>query len=293
MTLQIQEALKIADSNHTRRAYNRALREFDKWLNGRDLTFKLARDYRAELVERGWSPQNINAHLTAIRFYAREMQDAIGLTEALAIREIPGVKVKGRKLGNWLSVEEAQKLLNAPDCSTRRGLRNRAMLALLIGAGLRRSEVIGLQVMHFERRDGRWILIGVEGKHGRTRNIPIADWVKGIVDQWTDRAEIKTGFVFRQVSRSEKKDWIKDEPLTAGALFYIVKRYGWEVERGQIAPHDLRRTFARLAFEGNAPIAQIQLVLGHSKQETTERYVNAQQDLQISPGDLLGIEVQT
>lgn len=281
----------MADSVHTRRAYDRALRAFDQWLNGQPLTFKLAREYRAELVGRGWSPQNINSHLTAIRFYAREMQDSIGLADALAIREIPGVKIKGRKLGNWLSVKEAQKMLNAPDCTTKRGLRDRAILALLIGAGLRRSEVVGLQVKHFEKRDGRWVLVGVQGKHGRTRNIPVADWVKAIVDAWTERAEIKAGFLFRQVARSEKKNWLKDEPLTPGALFYIVQRYGYEVERGRIAPHDLRRTFARLAFEGDAPIAQIQLVLGHSKQETTERYVNAQQDLQVSPGDLLGIEV--
>jgi integrase len=59
----------------------------------------------------------------------------------------------------------------------------------------------------------------------------------------------------------------------------------------RLAPHDCRRTFARLAFEGNAPLTQIQLALGHANQVTTERYINANLDLQISPSDVLGVNI--
>jgi integrase len=80
--------------------------------------------------------------------------------------------------------------------------------------------------------------------------------------------------------------------MDTSTMYYIVKKYSKDVGRFQIAPHDLRRTYARLAYEGGADIKQIQLSLGHSKQSTTEDYVNAQQELQIAPGDVLGINVE-
>lgn len=300
----INKALEAVASSHTRRMYDRALKRLAAWLDGRELSYTVAREYKAEMVQTGFSPQNINAHLAALRFYSREQAKAGQMTieQAESVCQVEGAKVKGRKLGNWLSIEEAEKLLNAPDVSTPLGLRDRAILALLIGAGLRRSEVVSLQVKHFERRtvtdeDGRaakrWMLVGITGKHSRTRNIPVADWVKALMDQWTARASITSGYLFRPVSWSEKKFWLKDEPLDAATLFYIVKRHGWQAERGQIAPHDLRRTFARLAYEGAAPLAQIQLALGHANQVTTENYVNAAQDLKMSPSDVLGLNPVT
>jgi site-specific recombinase XerD len=289
----IDQALEAAESPHTRRAYERSLKMLAEWLGNRELNYAVLREYRAHLIAHGHSAQTINSHMAGIRFYAREMAKAghITVEQSQSLQAIENVKIKGRKLGNWLSVEDATKILNQPDTSTPAGLRDRAILGLLLGAGLRRSEVVGLEMSHFEKRDGRWMLIGVKGKHGRTRNIPIPDWVKALVDQWTERAEIKSGIVVRPVSWSKKKFWIRDERMDTSSLFQIVKKYGKNIGRFQIAPHDLRRTFARLAYEGNAPIKQIQLALGHANQSTTETYVNAQQDLQIAPGDVLGIEI--
>jgi len=296
----ISKTLEAITSPHTIRMYKRALTRLAEWLDGRELSYELTRKYKAQMVESDFSPQNINAHLAALRFYVRELakDGRMTIEKAESVCRVEGAKVKGRKLGNWLSIAEAERLLNAPDVSNPLGLRDRAILALLVGAGLRRSEVVGLQVKHFERRTvvdedrnsaKRWMLIGVTGKHGRTRNIPVADWVKALVDQWTARVSITTGYLFRAVSWSKDKFWLKDDPLDPTSLFYIVKRHGWQVERGQIAPHDLRRTFARLAYEGDAPISQIQLALGHANQATTEDYVNAAQDLRSSPSDLLGL----
>jgi integrase len=211
-----------------------------------------------------------------------------------SIFAVKNLKIKGRKLGQWLTIEEAQCLINKPPL-TAIGQRDRAILALLIGAGLRRSEVASLQVKHFEQRDGgqgtmRWMLIGVQGKHGRTRNVPIADWVKGIADKWLDVGRIRSGNVFRRVLKSDPLKLDKDA-LTPQSVYLAVQRYGADIGRKQIAPHDLRRTFARLAFEGEAPLKQIQFALGHASQATTEQYVNADQDIQIAPGDVLGISV--
>jgi site-specific recombinase XerD len=69
---------------------------------------------------------------------------------------VKGAKSKGARVGNWLSVRQAQALLNAPDASTKKRLRDRAMLAILLGCGLRRSEVAALTLHHIQQRDNRW-----------------------------------------------------------------------------------------------------------------------------------------
>jgi site-specific recombinase XerD len=299
----IKKALESVESAHTVRAYRRALEAFGLWLEGREITYDAVTKYRAHLVSEKKSPQNVNQQLNAIRFYVRNLADRGDMDAGAAetISHVKGLKVKGRAMGKWLSVKEAEKLLNTPDVSTPLGLRDRAILGLLIGAGLRRSEAAGLQVKHLEQRtvtgeDGqparRWMLIGVKGKHGRTRNVPIADWVKALIDAWTQRANISSGPLFRAVYWSEEKQALRLEPgaLTPSAIFYVVERYGDQAHLS-LAPHDCRRTFARLAFEGKAPVAQIQLALGHANQITTENYINATQDLQTSPSDVLGINI--
>jgi len=297
----IDEALEAAATDHTRRSYGRALASLASWLDGRELSYAVTMAFRAHLVKRKASPQNINQHLSAVRFFLREMaqRGRIEPDAAKAIGAVENLRVRGRKLGNWLSIAQAQSLLDAPDVAASPiAIRDRAVFALLIGAGLRRSEAVSLEMRQFERRqleDGhsRWVLVGIKGKHGRTRNIPVADWIKGAVDAWADRARIASGPVLREAFWSEKNQrlTISETALTPQALLGIVKRHAERLGFGSVRPHDLRRTFARLAHEGGAPLKQLQLALGHSKQETTEAYVNATQDLQISPSDVLGVEV--
>lgn len=296
VTESIEKALESVESAHTLRAYKRALLAFAEWLGGERVTYDAVTKYRAHLVGGQHSPQNVNQQLNAIRFYVRNLAERgqMLIEQAEMVCRVKGLKVKGRKLGNWLSVAEAEKILNVPDVSTPIGLRDRAILGLLIGAGLRRSEAAGLQRQRIERRDGRWVLVGVAGKHGRTRNIPIADWIKALVDVWAQRASIESGYLFRAVYWNEKAQRLRlnPDPLTPNSLFYVVQRYGMRADMPRLAPHDCRRTFARLAFEGDAPLAQIQLALGHANQITTERYINATQDLQMSPSDMLGVNIQ-
>lgn len=293
----IHAALTAVESEHTRRSYLHSLTCLEKWLQGRALDYATLLDYRAALVQLKKSPQTINQNLGGIRFYLREMakRGHLPAEAAEAICAVDNLKVKGRKLGNWLQGKEAESFLAAPDLSTPIGLRDRAILGLMIGAGLRRSEVCGLEVKHFEKRDGRWVLVGITGKHGRTRNIPIADWIKALCDAWTDRAEIKSGPIVRRAFWSEAKQklTVEAEALSTTALFHIVKRLGKGLNLTNVAPHDLRRTFARLAFEGSGgELKQIQLALGHANQSTTEAYVNAQINLQMSASDMLNINVE-
>src|SRR5215469_4150583 len=91
-------------------------------------------------------------------------------------------------MGNWLSQKQAQALLNTPDITTLKGLRDRAIIAALLGCGLRRSEVAALTMEHIQQRDGRWVILDLVSKHKRVRTVPMPTWVKVAIDAWTARA---------------------------------------------------------------------------------------------------------
>jgi site-specific recombinase XerD len=114
--------------------------------------------YRADLEARGLAPASINQRLSAIRKLAKEATYA-GLFDPAAaqgIREVRGAKVQGSRTGNWLTGTQAEHLINAPDTSTTKGRRDRAILAVMVGCGLRREEIARLQLRDVQQREGRW-----------------------------------------------------------------------------------------------------------------------------------------
>ena len=152
-------------------------------------------------------------------------------------------KSTGIRVGNWLSQRQAQALLSAPDISTVRGLRDRAILAVLLGCGLRRSEVAALTFAHVQQRDGRWCIVDLVGKHGRVRTAPMPTWVKVAIDAWTSAAGVADGHVFRPVNRADR---VTGERLGEKVVWQMLRQYAAEVGVPGIAPHDLRRTCAKL-----------------------------------------------
>jgi integrase len=115
--------------------------------------------YRVSLERRGYAPATINLRLAAVRRVAEEAVD-IGLLspEAAGIRRVKGVRRIGVRVGNWLSAEDSRRLLATCDAGTLRDLRNRAMLALLIGCGLRRGELLALRCDAVQRREEHWLV---------------------------------------------------------------------------------------------------------------------------------------
>jgi len=175
--------LDSVSSPITRRVYNLALDEFFEWFaRERRSGFNKATvsTWRVALEARGLGSISINVRITAVRKLAVEAADNGLLAPELAagITRIKGVRSKGVRVGNWLSMRQAQALLNAPDAKTTKGLRDRAILAVLLGCGLRRSEVAALTLRHIQQRDSRWCIVDLVGKHGRVRTIPMPTWVK-------------------------------------------------------------------------------------------------------------------
>jgi integrase len=145
--------------------------------------------WRVALEACGLGAVSNYVRITAVRKLAVEAADNGLLAPELAnaITRVKGVASKGVRLGNWLSVKQAEALLNAPNTTTNKGRRDRAVLAVLLGCGPRRSEVAALTFKHIQQRDGRWCIVDLVGKHGRVRTIPMPTWVKVAIDAWTDR----------------------------------------------------------------------------------------------------------
>jgi site-specific recombinase XerD len=272
-------------SPHSQRAYERALTDFCTWYDSQGrpgLKKAIVNQYKAQLVSVGLAPSTINQRLSAIRKLATEAADNGYFDPNLAagIGRVQGVSNGGR---------QAQALLNAPDPSTLKGLRDRAILAVLLGGALRRAECARLNMEHFQQREGRWVILDLVGKRNKRRTVPIPSWVKVAVDAWTEAAGIETGRVFRPVAKGGRR--ITGETLTPQAIRNLVKHYARRLGLGELSPHDLRRTWAKLAHKGGAALEQIQLSLGHASIKTTEVYLGIEQDLTCAPCDFLGLRI--
>src|SRR6516162_7788044 len=197
--------LDSVSSPITKRVYNLGLDEFFVWYDQEPrpgFTKATVAAWRVALEARGLGAVSINVRITGVRKLAVEAADNGLLAPELAsgITRVKGVASKGVRLGNWLTVQQAQRLLNTPDTTTTKGLRDRAILAVLLGCGLRRSEVAALTVAHVQQRDGRWCILDLVGKHGRVRTVPMPTWVKIVQDAWTAGTGITDGYVFRPVN---------------------------------------------------------------------------------------------
>lgn len=280
-------------SEHSRRAYGRALMDFFHWHRGAgrpQLNKAVVQRYAAELRDAGMAPSSVNQRLSAIRKLAAEAADNGALDPQVAngIRAVKGARSEGRRTGNWLTREEAQTWLSAPDTKTMRGRRDRALLSVLIGCGLRRAEAAGLTFEHIQQRDGRWVLVDLIGKRDKIRSVPMPNWAKAAIDEWSKASGASTGLVFRAVNKGNR---VVGSGITPQAIYNVIAGYAEALNKKGVAPHDLRRTFAKLAHKGGAAIDQIQLSLGHESIQTTEEYLGIEQDLTDAPCDHLGLRL--
>ncbi len=284
--------LNTLRSSESKRSYRFAINDFVSWYCSEPrLAFNktVVLRYRLELESRKLSPSTINLRLAAVRRLAYEAADTGLLSPELAagIRRVKGAKRVGVRLGNWLSAEQVRILLRLPNLGTMRGKRDRAIIAVLAGCGLRRSEVAQLKIEDVQKRDDRWVIADLYGKCGHIRTVPVPDWVKAAMDCWTGAAKVTVGRIFRCVNKTGA---VWGEGITEKVIWCVVKEFAAKAHIGNLAPHDLRRTCARLCHVAGGELEQIQFLLGHVSVQTTEKYLGCKQKLRVAVNDHIGIE---
>jgi site-specific recombinase XerD len=285
--------LDSVSSPITERVYNLGLDEFFAWYGQEPrpgFTKATVAAWRVALEARGLGAVSINVRITAVRKLAVEAADNGLLAPELAngITRVKAVASKGVRLGNWLSLKQAQALLNAPDITTTKGLRDRAIIAVLLGCGLRRSEVAALTLKHIHLRDGRWCIVDLVGKQSRVRTVPMPTWVKVAIDTWTSPAGVVDGRVFRSINRGSQ---VQGNVLSEKVVWQMLRPYAAAAGVPGIAPHDCRRTAAKLCRAAGGELEQIQMLLGHQSVQTTERYLGTKPDLVHAPNDGIKLRV--
>ncbi len=136
-------------------------------------------------------------------------------------------------------------------------------------------------------REEHWVIADLHGKAGHIRTVPIPVWVKQAIDGWTIAAGISEGRIFRSINKAGK---IWGDGMTPKVIWEVVKQAAQAAGIEKLAPHDLRRTCARLCHLGGGELEQIQFLLGHVSIQKTERYLGSKQKLRFAVNDKLGLE---
>jgi integrase/recombinase XerD len=258
-------------SRQTQDSYRRDLEGWARWLAAAGT--RLLRANRADLhgflaqrAEQGYNARSNARLLSALRSFYAQMQ-RLGQIETDPTALLVGPKL-GRSLPKALSESEVEALLRAPDLSEALGVRDRAMLELMYGSGLRVSELVGLQAVQLNLRQGA---LRVLGKGGKERLVPLGEEAM----HWLERylTEARPGLAGRRVlaplflsrrgaEMSRQVFWkaIKQHALRAG------------IDPGKVSPHGLRHSFATHLLNHGADLRALQLLLGHSSLSTTQIY---------------------
>lgn len=280
-----QMVLDTLSSPHSRRNYAKALDDLFAFAGARPLTRELLMEYRASIEVLAAS--TINVRLSAIRKMVSEARKngMLSAEEAAHLTEIPNIRQKGTRLGNWLTKEQAKELLAVPDRSTLKGKRDYVILALLVGCALRRQELASLDVGTIQQREGRWVLADLEGKGRRIRTVAVPVWVKQGINAWMTAAGIEEGPLLRSIAKGGKMG----ESLSDWAVWSVVEQSARQIGIERFGAHDLRRTCAKLCRKSGGDLEQIKFLLGHSSIQTTERYLGSEQEIVTAVNDNMGL----
>ena len=258
--------LNSLTSQSSRRSYDHAKREFIEWYcSDPRLAFNktVVTRYRIFLEQTDYASSTVNLRLAAVRRLAYEAADAGLLSPDLAagIRRVKRAKKFGVRVGNWLTAEQGRRLLGAFDRQTLRGVRDYAMVAVLLGCGLRRAEVAALSVQDLQQREEHWVFADLIGKGGRVRTVPVPFWIAAALHTWMAESGITNGTIFRAINKAGR---IAAHGFSPKVIWSVVKQACQACNLGNVAARDLRRTCARLCHERGGELEQIQFWLGTS-----------------------------
>ena len=191
---------------------------------------------------------------------------------------------KGIKAHTWLSQKQVKELM-ATCANDIVGHRDWIILGLLVGAGLRREELVNLRfedVKEQPMKNGNMrSVLSMKGKGAKDRVIPIHPVLAIRILEWKELTG--DGYIARSLGREKELG----QSLSAIGVFNIVRKHGVQIGMPNLAPHDLRRTYAQLGYEAGVQLTQISKLLGHATIATTQRYLNLELDLETTISDFI------
>lgn len=232
-----------------------------------ELRYQHTTAIRTELMET-YAPATTNKMLSALRGALKEAW-RLGLMSAEDYNRAADLKsVKGSTLpkGRALSQGEVGKLLEDCKDGSVGGTRDAALLAILCTAGLRRAELVGLNLSDYNREDDSLV---VRGKGRKERLVYVLGAAADLLDKWRALRGEEEGPIFCAVQKSGK---ICIRRLTPGSVLYVLKKRARRAGVESFSPHDLRRTFISNLLDAGADIVSVQQLAGHARVETTARY---------------------
>ena len=262
--IQVEKGL----ARHTLESYRRDLERLERWAAKikkpiGNLERPELRKWIAELSREGLAPSSVARAVSAARgFYRFLMLDGHIKIHPAEDLDTPQ---KFSYLPRFLTEEEIDKLLAAPDVATEEGVRDRAMLELMYAAGLRVSEMVNLKQTEVDLHAG---VVNCHGKGSKERRVPVG---KSAIHWLQQYVTIKAGY-----GRAAYQNLFLDrgKPITRQLAWSIIKRYASKAGVGNISPHTLRHSFATHLLQHGADSRSVQALLGHSDISTTQIYTH-------------------
>ena len=256
-------------SKNTLSAYRHDISSFAKWYKGSSL-LEVERvdllDYLANRLKEGYSSRSTARSLSSLRaFYSHS-------TIKHNLNENPTARVDSPKLGHslpkTLSEDDVEKLINAPDIDENIGLRDRAMLELIYACGLRVSELISIDILNLNLRQG---VIRVIGKGEKERLVPMGEEALYWIEEYMNKSRpnlLKDNNKVKELFLSTR-----GKSMTRQTFWYRIKEYAFKASINKdLSPHTLRHAFATHLINHGADLRTVQLLLGHSSLSTTQIY---------------------
>ncbi len=220
-----------------------------------------------DLTKKGLSAKSRARHLITVRGLYKFLINEKDVS-ANPVKNVDIPKI-GLALPKIMSIKEVENLLDTPDISKPRDLRNCAMMELMYGAGLRVSELILMQLQDINL-DANYIR--VMGKGSKERVIPIGSKARAINQKWIKEGRFS---LLKKISSPYLFTARAGKPMTRQSFWKIIKKYAFLANLAKnITPHTLRHSFATHLLEGGADLRSVQTMLGHSDISTTQIYTH-------------------
>jgi integrase/recombinase XerC len=259
-------------SDHTLLAYHNDITQFISFtarelsvesenLSVEEVDIYIVRSFLGELTDLGMDRKSMARKLSALRaFFKFLCRD--GILQKNPVQRIATPKL-GRKLPHFLFLEQVEKLLQTPDCTTLLGARDQVILELLYGSGIRVSELAGLNCRDI---DSEGSLLRVRGKGNKDRLVPLTNFAIKAIQVYLQRREDKQEALLLNYQGSR---------LSTRSVRRVLEKIALDAGLSQhLHPHMLRHSFATHLLDGGADLRSVQELLGHAKLSSTQIYTH-------------------